>query len=185
MDQNIDHQKHQLRRAMKQLRNTIHLTEKEKRSLHICQQLKKRKEFQTKQTIAGYMPVHSEVDISPFLQSMKEEGHRIALPRVSQDLFEYYKVTDWDALEKGTFEILEPPDSAQKIKFTDLSIILVPGLAFDALGNRLGYGKGYYDRVLSQLPRYITTLGVCFEEQMLEHVPHDESDIAVQEVIFS
>lgn len=89
-----------------------------------------------------------------------------------------------DSLREGAFHIMEPVGE----RFTDLQIIdviLIPGIAFDAQGHRLGRGKGYYDRFLSSLTSHFSPLliGVCFDFQKVSEVPVDKFDISVDEVI--
>jgi 5-formyltetrahydrofolate cyclo-ligase len=181
----IDQQKKRLRQEILKCRDAVTAEERKTRSAQLCQQLEKRAEFFTPKVIAAFMPVRSEVDILPLLKKMKQKGHTIALPKTVQDTFYFREMRDWEELKEGPFSILEPPASAPQIELEELDIVFVPGLAFDPLGHRLGYGKGYYDRALAHLGRHITTLGVCFEEQVVEYVPHDETDIPVQEILFT
>lgn len=89
--------------------------------------------------------------------------------------------TEKDLVE-GAFNIMEP----QGPLFTDygkIDVVVVPGMAFDKKGNRLGRGKGYYDRFLSQLPPYIYKIGVCFDFQKFDNIPAEETDVRMDCVV--
>lgn len=112
------------------------------------------------------------------------KGKRVVLPVVVDDANLALRVYRGDAdLRRGAFNILEPCGP----EFTDLAAIglaVIPGVAFDPLGNRLGRGKGYYDRLLQRLKPYgIPTLGVCFDFQKVDRVPAMPHDMRVSRVL--
>jgi len=88
-----------------------------------------------------------------------------------------------DELIPGSFGLREPRPEAPTVALADIDVVLAPGLAFDAAGYRIGYGKGYYDRLLELPPAGLITIGLCFAETFLEQVAHDEHDVAVMRVI--
>ena len=118
----------------------------------------------------------------PCLTKLAGQGKTVLLPRVISDTdMELRRYTGRQDLQPGAYGILEPVGEL----FTDyekIDVAIVPGMAFDAEGHRLGRGKGYYDRFLSRVP-YIYKIGLCFAWQMVEQIPCDEHDILMDEVI--
>ena len=133
-------------------------------------------------TIMAYWPLPDEVDLHPLLNKLVAEGHTVLLPKViDNETMELRRYTSYVDLAEGAFHILEPIGE----QFTDyekIDVALVPGMAFDAAGQRLGRGKGYYDRFLAAHP-HLYKIGVCFPFQRVPEVPVDEHDVSMDEVI--
>lgn len=135
--------------------------------------------------LAGYWPLEGELDPRPGMERLGARGHPLALPRMSergQPLI-FHAWRPGDALTEGAFRVMEP-DAAQPVCVPDL--ILVPLLAFDRRGGRLGYGLGYYDRTLSSLgsgPRGPQAIGVAFADQEVDEVPMGPDDAWLDGVI--
>ena len=113
-------------------------------------------------------------------------GKKVLLPKVVSDTeMTIHEYTGADSLQPSEpYGILEPTTPELSIINCQLSIAIVPGMAFDKQGHRLGRGKGYYDRFLSQIPN-IYKIGVCFPFQMLESIPSESTDVVMDEVITS
>ena len=133
------------------------------------------------QTILAYYALPDEVDTHALLDALVAEGKTVLLPKVldgaTMELRCYQGPQD---LREGAYHILEPTGAP----FTELSqidIALIPGLAFDAQGHRLGRGKGYYDRFLTAFKGQ--TIGVCFDFQKVAEVPVDAHDVSVDRVV--
>ena len=104
-------------------------------------------------------------------------GKIIALPKVISDTeMSFFKIDSITSLKNGYKGIPEPDDSSVNISERP-DLLIMPGLAFDNKLNRIGYGKGYYDRYLSNLNSHINTIALCFEEQIVDYLPSDEYDI--------
>jgi len=134
--------------------------------------LKGRAIWKNAETILFYAPVKEELDVWPLLAEAQAEGKRIALPRFSPDTNSYLacEVPDPGSdLQSGQFGIREPGASCSKLELKRLDLILVPGIAFDLQGHRLGRGQGFYDRLLGML--HGRTCGVAFDEQIVEQIP--------------
>lgn len=135
------------------------------------------------QTILFYCALPDEVPTMNLMEWLMAQGKHVLLPRVISDTdMELRRYTGPTDLEKGAFGILEPVGET----FTDyaaIDVAVVPGMAFDREGHRLGRGKGYYDRFLSRIP-YVYKIGVCFPWQMVDSVPTDGYDMRMDEVIF-
>ena len=140
-----------------------------------------RQRFTDHQTVMAYWPLPDEVDIRPLITHLIGEGHTVLLPKVLDDehmeLRRYQSESD---LTEGAFHIMEPVGEP----FTDfdkIDVALVPGMAFDAAGHRLGRGRGYYDRFLTAHP-HLYKIGVCFPFQRVAEVPTEEHDVYVDEI---
>ncbi len=131
--------------------------------------------------VAAYWPLADEVDIRPLIAWLVAEGKTVLLPRVTgETTMELRHYQSSDDLREGAFHILEPTGTV----FADypaIDVILVPGVAFDAAGRRLGRGRGYYDRFLPLLSQ-AHKLGVCFPFQRVAEVPAEAHDIVMDEV---
>ena len=136
------------------------------------------------QTIMAYYSLPDEVNTHALIDELVAEGKTVLLPKgMGADTMELRRYTGRADLQEGAYHILEPVGEP----FTDLSaidLILVPGLAFDAAGHRLGRGRGYYDRFLHSKNRpYCVKIGVCFDFQKVDEVPVDAHDIAMDKVV--
>lgn len=127
--------------------------------------------------VSGYLPINGEIDVRPLLRDLDARGHPVALPvvaaRRSPLLFRAW--IDGAPLEDGPFGTRHPADAAAGLV---PDILVVPLLAFDRSGGRLGYGGGYYDRTLAALrtAKDVVAVGVAYREQEVSDVPCDETD---------
>ena len=127
--------------------------------------------------VAGFLPINDEIDILPLLRRLSAAGHDLVLPvvvgRGAPLIFRRWR--DGDALEAGPLGTRHPADSAPAL---DPDVLLVPLLAFDRQGYRLGYGGGYYDRTLADLRgrRPVLAVGVGYNQQEVPAVPHGPQD---------
>ncbi|MBR2176061.1 MAG: 5-formyltetrahydrofolate cyclo-ligase [Clostridia bacterium] len=125
-----------------------------------------------------------EVDTTRIIDYAIGQGIRVVVPKCVKgtNLLEHFILKDRSDLEKGSFGIMEPSeDKCLKLSGVCEGICIVPGLAFDASGKRLGYGKGYYDRFLAAFSG--VRIGLCYESCFREHIPHDHFDAAMDFVI--
>lgn len=136
--------------------------------------------------IAAYVPLADEVDIREALRSMLSAGHTLYLPRFEDGALAFRQSADLATLRPGRFDIPEPSASAPLLDPAGTAIILVPGRAFTARGERLGRGNGGYDiwlraaRVQGCVARVI---GVCYECQIVASVPHAAHDERVDSIL--
>lgn len=135
--------------------------------------------------VAGYIAIHDELSPEHLIERFKLAGAAIALPRINEnDTMDFRLWEPGEPLIEGKFSLLEPPASAP---LAIPSLVLVPLLGFDAHGNRLGYGKGHYDRALAALRAHgrAFACAVAYKAQMIDDIPaepHDEPlDWAVSE----
>ena len=127
--------------------------------------------------VAGYLPIRDEIDPTPLMQRLEDAGAELCLPRVNDDgvAMTYRAWKFGDALEDRPFGLREPPAEAEVVHPT---LILVPLLGFDNAGQRLGYGKGHYDRAIASLREMgrVFTCAVAFHGQMIDAVPAEPHD---------
>jgi 5-formyltetrahydrofolate cyclo-ligase len=183
--------KEELRQQMRQRKRQFTPQELEELSLPVVARLKER--LAEAQTVLAYYSLPDEVNTHQLLDDLLAEGKNVYLPKVLDDeTMVWVPYTGSQNLVEGAFHILEPDvtggrffcDIADVTKEPSPCYILVPGVAFDAHGHRLGRGRGYYDRFLSSLRTVPSELiGVCFDFQKVPEVPVDEYDIPVDEVI--
>ena len=130
--------------------------------------------------VAGFWPMGHEIDIRPLLRALEGRGHRLCLPRTPRRglPLDFRAFAFGDAMDKGPFGTLQPAlDAAPVVP----GFVIVPLLAFDRAGRRLGYGGGYYDRTLARLPG-VPTLGVAFACQEMDEVPAGPLDAPLDAV---
>lgn len=132
-------------------------------------------------TIALYAATPDELDVTVAGMRLRERDAAILLPRVHGDRLVLVPVTGTTELRAGYRSILEPGGPADGT--SSLDAIVVPGVAFDAAGRRLGRGGGHYDRLLAELPPTTHRIGACFEAQIVPEVPTGRDDQAVDVVV--
>jgi 5-formyltetrahydrofolate cyclo-ligase len=133
-------------------------------------------------TVLLYHPLPGEVDTTMLLDKALLMGKRVLLPKVVGDELELRIYTP-DSLQQGAYSIMEPTGELFPVdSYHEIELAIIPGVAFDRLGARLGRGKGYYDRLLSQMPNAYK-IGICFPFQLLERLPSEPHDVLMNEVI--
>ena len=139
--------------------------------------------YQAAKTIYGYLPYNQEVRTVPMLQRALEEGKRVAVPKVYGDEMKFIYLDDLSAVAEGYAGIPEPIADGP-VAEDQTALVLMPGLAFDPEGHRIGYGGGFYDKFLAQEPDH-PTLALCYDFQMLPHLETEEFDIPVDCVLWA
>ncbi len=172
--------KEEIRRELKLRRCSLTKEHKLKLDSELIKNLKRVKEFNEAEKILFFFPVRGEPDIVPLLEICLEEGREVLLPAVKGEELIPKRIYSLGDLEKGKFGIPEPQDG-EPVDPTSIELILVPGLAFDTECFRLGWGKGYYDRLLKRAGGY--SIGVAYSFQVLDRLPRDSWDIPVKAVV--
>jgi 5-formyltetrahydrofolate cyclo-ligase len=173
--------KEQLRRRVAALRRALTQAARDERSRAMCSQLATLEEVVRARVIACYMPLRFE--IAPTLFMAESTGKTLALPRVDEttNRLVLHQYVPGDELFESAFMVREPRPEAPLVAPQDVDVILVPGLAFDGVGRRLGYGQGYYDRLLADLRA--VRIGLAFDFQLLAEVPSFDHDLPVHAVV--
>jgi 5-formyltetrahydrofolate cyclo-ligase len=124
-----------------------------------------------------FAPLQNEPDIWPVISAALKEGKEVSLPKLDSTGFGYdaCPINSLDDLSPGKFGILEPRDTTTVMALNRLDLLLVPGIAFDPRGGRLGRGKGFYDRLLAAVSGL--KCGVAFDEQIVDTVPVGPMDV--------
>ena len=176
--------KKELRRYIREQKRHFTPQQLGEMSLSIMSSVLTHPRIQEADTILMYHSLPDEVDTHSALDQLLAMGKKVFLPKVVSDTeMTIHEYTGADSLQPSEpYGILEPTTPELSIINCQLSIAIVPGMAFDKQGHRLGRGKGYYDRFLSQIPN-IYKIGVCFPFQMLESIPSESTDVVMDEVI--
>ena len=131
--------------------------------------------------VVAYYSLPDEVDTHHMINLLVTEGKTVYLPKVvSDEDMVLCRYTGAESLREGAFGIMEPAGTELSV-VEAVDVVLVPGMAFDVEGNRLGRGKGYYDRVLAKLPD-MYKIGVCFPFQLYNEIPATNLDVLMNEV---
>ena len=138
--------------------------------------------YKNAKTIYGYLPYNQEVRTVPMLEQAIKDGKRVAVPKVYGDEMKFIYITDLSAVSKGYAGIPEPV-ADQPVADDPTALVLMPGLAFDPQGHRIGYGGGFYDKFLAAEPDH-PTLALCYDFQMLPKLETEEFDIPVDTVLW-
>lgn len=163
MEKNLIRQQMLAKRAQLSSENVVQLSE------IMINKIQKDPDFITAKVVAIYHPIQNEID----LRTLYQKNKVFLLPKIEENELSFYKWSPSDQLQKSTFGILEP---TTKHKFNQrIDLILVPALAIDRHNNRIGYGKGYYDRFLKTHP-YGKTIGVIYDFQEVDSIDREEHD---------
>ena len=138
--------------------------------------------YQNAKTIYGYLPYNQEVRTVPILEQALADGKQVAVPKVYGDEMKFIYLPDLTRVETGYSGIPEPVADGP-VGDDPTALVLMPGLAFTANGQRIGYGGGFYDKFLSAEPTH-PTVALCYDFQLVESLPTEEFDIPVDEVIW-
>ena len=139
--------------------------------------------YRNAKTIYGYLPYNQEVRTVPMLKRALKDGKQVAVPKVYGEEMRFILMEDLDAVETGYAGIPEPVADGP-VACDPTALVLMPGLAFDPQGHRVGYGGGFYDRFLEQEPDH-PTLALCYDFQMLQHLETEDHDIPVDRVLWA
>lgn len=139
--------------------------------------------YRSAKTIYGYLPYNQEVRTTAMLRQAIADGKRVAVPKCYGDEMRFLYLDDLDAVAPGYCNIPEPI-ADEPIADDETALVLMPGLAFDPQGHRIGYGGGFYDKFLEAEPNH-PTIALCYEFQMFDHLDVDSHDIPVDQVIWA
>ena len=175
--------KQKLRKAIRTRKRIMSEEEIERRSHCLCRKFLESSAYQSCKTLYGYLPYNQEVRTLPILTQALADGKQVAVPKVYGDDMKFIYLTDLHQVSKGYAGIPEPI-ADEPVAEDPTALVLMPGLAFDPQGHRIGYGGGFYDRFLSREPEH-PTLALCYEFQMVPRLETEEYDIPVDTVIWA
>ncbi len=148
-------------------------------SAKIHENLKNSSVYSNSHNIASYFPVGSEVDTHDIMLNVLKQGKNLLLPKIVNDNIEFYIISNLEKLEKGAFDIMEPKDSCKKAE--NIDCILIPTIGISKSGDRLGYGKGYYDKFLSSIDT--VKISLTYTKQIVKSIPTESHDIKIDLII--
>ncbi len=183
---NFQTQKQILRTEIRQRRVT--LSDKEARNLKIHSNTISLTEMQSAERVMVYVGYRSEVSTKPLISQLLSAQKTVFVPWCDEDELQLFRLESLDDLQPGAFSIPEPIDELRVMKDrqgkpADLDVVVLPGIAFDRQGGRLGQGKGYYDRLLADVSSKCTLIGLAFDVQLVEEVPMEPHDVRLDILI--
>lgn len=177
--------KNELREYMKFLRSSMSLEEKHKKDRSIFNKVVNNKQYIEAETIMAYVSFELEVDTICIIKNALENNKIVCVPKIinKKDGMKAVKIEKLEDLIKNKFGILEPVNFEKEFNGKDIDLFLVPGLAFDENGGRIGYGAGYYDRFLKNSKDTSLKIGLAYDFQVIDKVPMTENDIYLDIII--
>ena len=153
------------------------------KSEDLARQFYETEQYRCARSIYGYLPYNQEVRTVAMLERALRDGKRVAVPKCYADEMRFIWMEDLSRVEKGYANIPEPIADGP-IADDETALVLMPGMAFDPEGHRIGYGGGFYDKFLAKEPNH-PTLALCYDFQMQEHLETEEFDIPVDKVLWA
>jgi len=175
----VNIQKAALRKHLLEKRDATSAELREISSEKIHQNLKKISAYTNSQNIACYFPIGSEINTYDIMLDILGQNKNLLLPRIVNDNLQFYIVSNLEKLEKGIFDIMEPKDSCKKAE--NIDCILVPTIGISKSGDRLGYGRGYYDKFLSSTGA--VKISLTYSKQIVKSIPSESHDIKIDLII--
>ena len=175
--------KKELRRQIREKKRAMTEEEICRRSLDLGKQFRASPQYQAARTIYFYLPYNQEVRTVPMLEQALADGKKVAVPKVYGEEMKFLYIESMEGIEKGYCGIPEPVADGPVAR-DESALVLMPGLAFDSAGHRIGYGGGFYDKFLAAEPKH-PTVALCYEFQMLPQLQTEEFDIPVDQVYWA
>lgn len=175
--------KKQLRKTIRQRKLAMSPAEIEEKSRILGEKFAASEAYRQAKTVYGYLPYNQEVRTVPMLQRALLDGKRVAVPKVYGEEMKFIYLEDLSRVAEGYAGIPEPIDDGP-VADDPAALVLMPGLAFDPQGHRIGYGGGFYDKFLTAEPGH-PTLALCYDFQMLPQLQTEEFDIPVDTVLWA
>jgi len=185
VDQYLKDQKKQLRRQMRQLLKQVRPQQRQQASKRAAETLCQADEYRRSRTIMVFLAMPTEIDTVPVIERAFDEGKVVCAPRVDwrQHLMRPIRITSLtEGLVETEYGYLEPGDGPV-VAIDQIDLVLVPGLAFDLQGNRLGRGAGFFDRFLSDPRCRAFSTGYAFQFQVVSRVPCGPNDRRIDALV--
>lgn len=175
--------KNALRRLIREKKKAMTPQQIRQLSAELAQKLFATQCYQSATTIYGYLPYNQEVRTVPILEQALRDGKKVAVPKVYGDQMRFIYLQDLTATAPSELGIPEPV-ADEPVAQDKTALVIMPGLAFDTQGNRMGYGGGFYDKFLAAEPEH-PTVALCYSFQIVEHIPAEAYDIPVDTVLWA
>jgi 5-formyltetrahydrofolate cyclo-ligase len=178
-------EKEKIRFNIKKIRNTLTEREIKNRSNKIKNTIYNMTEFKIASTILFYVSYGSEVYTHDMIKECILSEKKVVVPKtiLENEKLTLSELLDWNHLELGAYNILEPKDEYLKeIQINSIDLFLIPGVVFDLSGNRIGHGKGYYDKLLKK-EHSVSYFGLAFEDQIVDKIPIESHDVMMDKIV--
>lgn len=172
--------KQDLRRQIRLQKQAMSPADVTLRSEALCSLVYQTAAYRNAKTLYGYLPFNQEVRLLPLLLQALADGKQVALPKCTGNEMHFILMDDLSRVRRSPFGVPEPIDDFPAASDKS-ALVIVPGLAFDRRGYRIGYGGGYYDRFLAREPQH-PTIGLCYDFQLISRLEADPHDIPVDTV---
>ena len=184
-DEDIVLEKKKIRAKIKNLLGDLSEAGHKLKSKIITDSLLNSNEYIESQTVFTYYPFRKEINTQEIIKDALAKNKKVVLPRVSGSEIEIFFIKDMKTdLKPGSFNILEPDVSiCRKAELQSIDIVIVPGLGFDLNFNRLGYGGGFYDKIMAKFGRKTKKIALAFDLQILDNIPSSSRDQKVDIII--
>jgi len=179
--QEILQPKHKLRSKMKEAFNTLSKDIVDTANTRITESCLLLAEINNANTICIYLSLPDEVGTYSLFTELRKKNKRVVVPKIYQSNLQLYEAESLKHLINGSFGILEPSDTLPRVKAEDVECFIVPGIAFDTKGHRLGRGMGYYDRLLEHISQ--PKIALALDAQIVPMVPNESYDIVMDVII--
>jgi 5-formyltetrahydrofolate cyclo-ligase len=178
-------EKKAIRTSVLNARDAMSMDQRVRESIKMCESIITSTPYQRATNVLAYASFGSEFDTSFLLQRVLTDKKNLVMPRVDKDMqqLQLHQVNHLDELIAGVWDIREPHADAKIILPNNIDFILVPGVAFDSAGFRIGYGKGFYDKLLHSVNPISTRLSAAFDCQIVDAVPNEIHDERVDIII--
>lgn len=172
-----------LRKQIREKKRAMTPAEIEDKSCRLGELFAQSEAYRRARSIYGYLPYNQEVRTVAMLEQAIRDGKKVAVPKCYGDEMRFIWMDDLSQVEKGYAGIPEPIADGP-VADDETALVLMPGLAFDPQGHRIGYGGGFYDKFLAAEPNH-PTVALCYDFQMLDHLETEEFDIPVDTVLWA
>lgn len=174
--------KNKIREEMKQKRKAMNPEDAFEKSQSAQKILLENPMYKIAKSVMLYIPLGKEVDTSGIINDALKRGKNVLVPVTDSETYEIsaYRITENSEFEKGTFSVFEPKDKESFDK-NEIDVIIVPGIAFDRNGGRVGFGKGCYDKFLKNTKAI--KIGFCYDFQLADRIETDANDISMDYII--
>ena len=171
--------KEELRSKYLKIRKEIN--NKEENDNQVFQKVIETSEYRECALVLTYVSLHDEIDTLKLIKYSLDNGKKVAVPKCENGIINFYYISSLEDLKKGSYGILEPIGNDIVYSF-EKSICIIPGVCFDKMLNRIGYGGGYYDRFLSSYNGI--KIGLTYKECIVDKIDLDEHDIKMDKIIY-
>lgn len=178
--------KAELRKELIKKRNNLSVNEINQFSELISDKIIGNLYFQKANNILAYISFRNEVDVSKIIEKAWNLNKQVLIPKtnLTKKNIQPYEINSWGELQIGNYQLLEPIiDNKETFPIADVEVVLVPGVAFDKNGYRLGYGGGFYDRFFATCQTTLYKIGVAYDFQVIDELPVLDHDCIVNEII--